>query len=222
MQGIYKIIKIFYWVLLIFFSLLIVYNSIPYYWFNSLNMQDYAKKGDYFFLLEKGDLLNQLLWKTCFYLHITGAMISIITGIPQFFTTEKKYRKAHILIGKIYVVAVLCVACPSGFYMSFYTKGGIWGIIPFMSIAVLWFITTYIGYRYVLHKNIQQHRLWMVRSYAVTLSAVTFRIYQVILHFSCSLDPTDNYIYSLWLSFLGNFILGEIAVYYYRNVALKA
>lgn len=207
-----NILKFFYWLIIVFLGAILIINTIPYYSF----------RNDYNFFLEKGPLANEILWRFCFYLHISGAMLCMVVGIPQCFVwLVKKYRRLHTILGKIYVFAILFVACPSGFYMSFFTKGGIMGIIPFMSIAVLWFVTTFIGYRYIKNKKIVDHALWMIRSYALTLSALTFRVYQIIFAYGFDMDPEKNYILSLWVSLLGNIALGEIAVLYYKRKYFK-
>jgi len=205
-------LKFFYWAVIVFLAAILIINTVPYYTFSR----------DQDFLLSKGDLVNNILWRTCFYLHITGAMVSLVVGLPQCFVwLVKKYRNLHKTLGKIYVIAILVVACPTGFFMSFFTNGGIMGVIPFMSIAVLWFITTYVGYRYIKNKKVMEHNVWMIRSYALTLSALTFRLYQIIFHFGMDIDPVDNYILSLWVSLLGNIALGEIGVVYYKRKYFK-
>lgn len=212
MSYVVNFLKFLYWLIIVLLAAILIINTVPYYSF----------RNDYYFFLEKGSLANQVLWKICFYLHITGAMVCLIVGIPQcFMWLLKKYRKLHVILGKIYLFAILFVACPSGFYMSFFTKGGIMGIIPFMSIAVLWFSTTFVGYRYIRNKQVINHALWMIRSYALTLSALTFRVYQIVFAYGFDMDPIDNYILSLWVSLLGNVFFGEIAVVYYKQKYFK-
>ncbi|MBN8701772.1 MAG: DUF2306 domain-containing protein [Bacteroidetes bacterium] len=222
MQRVYKILRIVYWLLIIVFSILIIYNSFPYYFFDSSLLKEYAIQGKYVFLLEKSDLLDSFLWRASFYVHITGAMICIISGIPQFFRSIlRKYKSVHNGLGKIYIASVLNISCPAGFYLSFFTKGGALGVIPFMSIAILWFTTTFVAYKYIRAKNYYLHSLWMVRSFAITLSAVTFRIFQILLYYGTEIAPIDNYIASLWLSLFANVVFGEIAVLYYKKYIFK-
>ena len=217
-----KTIKIIYWLLIAFFIVLIIVNTVPYYLFDPNLLREYALSGKYPFLVSKQNLVYSLLWRVAFYMHITGAMACIVSGFPQFsFWLLRKKRNLHRWLGKIYIVSVLYIACPSGFYMSFFTNGGIMGIIPFMSIAVLWFFTSYTAYRYIKNKNITEHGLWMVRSYALTLSAITFRIYNYIFGIFLDMHPIQNYILSLWISLLGNILIGEIAVLYYKNRIFK-
>lgn len=207
-----KILKVFYWTIISVLSLLIIYNSVTYYTF----------KTDFPFLLSKQEQLKDIIWKICFYAHITGAMICIVTGIPQFFSFFlKKIPAWHIYCGKVYVIAILYVACPAGFYMSFFANGGIWGQIPFATIAVLWFITTWYSYQLIKRKDWIKHAKWMIRSYALTLSAVTFRLYNVFFGMVMYIDPIENYQISLWLSLVGNILLGELAILYYNTVYFK-
>ncbi len=207
-----RFIKYFYWGLILFFSLLIVYNSIPY----------YTLRTDYPFLLSKQHELKDLFWRISFYAHITGAMVCILTGFPQFsHYVLTKHKKIHIFLGKVYVIAVLSVACPSGFYMSFYANGGFLGQLPFALIAILWFVTTLRSYLLIRKKQVKAHGIWMIRSYALTLSAVTFRIYNVFFGRVLYMDPIENYQLSLWLSLIGNIIFGELAVLFYNKYYFK-
>jgi hypothetical protein len=56
------------------------------------------------------------------------------------------------------------------------------------------------------------HRMWMIRSFALTASAVTFRIYHTLGYFA-GLDADTNYVASLWLSLLGNVAATELILH---------
>jgi hypothetical protein len=61
-------------------------------------------------------------------------------------------------------------------------------------------------------KNIIAHKHWMWRSYAMALTAVTFRVYYLILYLY-DVPLTLNYEVSLWMSVVGNLIVAEILIY---------
>lgn len=114
-------------------------------------------------------------WKLFFYFHIITGAIALILGPFQFLKKSRKKIKTHRTIGKIYVGSIF-LSVPAGIYLAFYATGGIGGTIGFLILDVAWFITTFIGLKRIKERNIQRHQEWMMRSYAVTLVFVTFRI----------------------------------------------
>ena len=46
--------------------------------------------------------------------------------------------------------------------------------------ATLWFVTTSVAFYCIRRRNFQQHRQWMIRSYAITLIFVTDRVLDAI------------------------------------------
>ncbi|WP_066306302.1 DUF2306 domain-containing protein [Bacillus sp. FJAT-29814] len=114
-------------------------------------------------------------WKLFFYFHIATGAIALILGPFQFLKKSRKKIKTHRAIGKIYVGSIF-LSVPAGIYLAFYATGGIGSTIAFLILDVAWFVTTFIGMKRIKERNIQSHQEWMMRSYAVTLVFVTFRI----------------------------------------------
>src|SRR5436190_14711181 len=73
-----KSVKVFsqllFWTPIAFFSLLIVYNTLPYFSFSK----------DFDFIEERSLLFKSNIYNTCFYLHITAGSLCIITALIQF------------------------------------------------------------------------------------------------------------------------------------------
>jgi hypothetical protein len=180
-------------------TLLIVANTLPYYSFSR----------DFAFLAEKGPLVEAAWWRACFYTHISGGMVCLLIG--PFMLWNGLLRRAlaiHKWLGRGYGLAVLGWAGPSGVILSMVAKGGLPGRACFLLLCVLWIGTTALGIRAVLARRIPEHRRWMVRSYALALSAVFFRISQVALY-AFDLDPETNYGVSLWVSLAASIAAGE-------------
>lgn len=55
--------------------------------------------------------------------------------------------------------------------------GGMTAHLGFGLLAVAWLTTGFMAYRSVRRGRYQDHRRWMVRNFALTLAAVTLRIY---------------------------------------------
>jgi hypothetical protein len=205
-------IAFLFWVPIIFFSLLLVYNTLPYFTFDP----------DMPFIEERSVLYDKWVWKWSFYVHIAAGCICILTAITQFSSwILKKRKKIHVWAGKAYVFVVLLIGAPSGFYMTFFAKGGFWERSCFMGMAIFWFYTTYKGFVSAARdKNYLSHKFWMMRSYAMALTAVTFRVYHVIF-FMAGWNHFDNYAVSLWISVLGNAAVAELIIFFKNRNYLR-
>jgi len=196
-------IALLFWVPVIVCSLLLVYNTIPYFSFSR----------NFTFLQERGILYAKTIWRWSFYLHIAAGSLCILTALLQFSSWILKKRSAiHVISGKIYVFVVLLIGAPSGFYMTFFAKGGVGERLCFMMMAVFWFYSTYKGFTAAaMERNFVSHKNWMIRSYAMALTAVTFRIYHIVFLLA-GFGAFDNYAISLWISVLGNAALAELLI----------
>jgi hypothetical protein len=110
------------------------------------------------------------------------------------------------------VFVVLFLGAPTGLYMAFFAKGSFWERVLFMFMAIFWFITTYYGLSTILKKNVLAHKIWMVRSYAMAMTAVTFRIYHIVFYM-LDWGHLENYELSLWISVVGNMLFAEYIIY---------
>jgi hypothetical protein len=205
-------LKVIFWVPTIFLSLLIVWNTIPYFTFDQ-HMP---------FLEERRILVEKTVWKVCFYLHIAAGSFCITTALVQFSSyILKKRKKIHMISGKIYVFVVLLIGAPTGLYMTYFAKGGYAERGAFLAMAVFWFYTTYKGFVTAARdKNFVAHKHWMIRSYAMALTAVTFRVYHIVFN-HMGMNSFDNYSLSLWISIVGNWLVAEFIIYLQSKNYLK-
>ena len=123
-------------------------------------------------------------------------------------------------MGKIYVVVVLVLGTPTGLYMSFFAKGSFLERILFMFMALYWFYTTVKGLQTIKKKNVLAHKNWMIRSYSMAMTAVTFRIYHILFYYY-GVDHLVNYEVSLWISVLGNMLGAEFIIFRKSRSYLK-
>jgi hypothetical protein len=192
-----------FWIPVTVFSLLLVYNTLPYFSFRK----------DLSFIQERSLLFQSNVYNASFYIHIFAGAICISTALIQFSKYILKRSKAiHRWSGRLYVFVVLFLGAPTGFYMSFFAKGSFWERVLFMFMALFWFFTTYNGLNTILKKNVLAHKIWMVRSYAMAMTAVTFRIYH-ILFYLLDWGHLENYEISLWISVIGNMLFAEWVIY---------
>lgn len=164
------------------------------------------------FLLTKGHWAEQPWWLAAFYCHVIAASLSIIIGTPLMFPSWTRRHPAwHRLFGYAYVNAVLWVAAPTGLILALTATGGLLGTLGFGLASVLWWHTTWSGYRAIRRADLPTHVAAMARSFALTLSAPAFRLIQIAL----SLGPLPDdvvYLTSLWMSVTVSLVLGETCV----------
>ena len=125
-----------FWVPVAGFSLLLIYNTLPYFTFEK----------DFTFIEERSFLFESSMYNTCFYIHIAAGALCIGTALIQFSRyILKKTKGIHRISGKIYVFVVLFLGAPTGLYMSFFAKGSFWERALFMFMAGWWFIPPRFG-----------------------------------------------------------------------------
>ena len=115
-------------------------------------------------------------------------------------------------MGYIYVTDVLLITGPAGLLMGFYANGGIPSRIAFVSLALLWIFFTAMALIKARQKNFTAHRRYMIRSYALTLSAITLRAWKYALTNSFELPPMDVYRSVAWLGWVVNLIVAEYII----------
>src|ERR1051326_5090632 len=206
-------LSLLFWIPVIFFSLLLIYNTLPYFKFDPKMP----------FIQERNALYMRWIWRVSFYIHIAAGAICIATALLQFSSwILRKRKKIHIVAGRMYVMVVLLLGAPSGFYMTFFAKGGYWEKACFMMMAIAWFFFTYKGFTTaVREKNFVAHKYWMMRSYAMALTAVTFRIYYVAFYLY-GMENFANYAVSLWISVIGNALVAEAIIFISAKDYLKS
>lgn len=210
-QSVQFFFKLIFWLPVVVFSLLLVYNTIPYFSFGK----------EFSFIKERSLLFQNDLYNACFYIHIFAGMLCISAALVQFSRVIlKKARAIHRWSGRIYVFVVLFLGAPTGLYMSFFAKGSFWERALFMFMAIFWFFTTLKGLNSILKKNVLAHKIWMIRSYAMAMTAVTFRVYHLIFYLM-DWNHLKNYEFSLWISVLGNMLVAEWIIYRKSSSYLK-
>ena len=202
-QSVRFFTSLLFWVPVAIFSLLLIYNTLPYFSFSS----------SFSFIQERSFLFQSHLYTASFYIHIAAGAFCIGASLVQFSGyILKKRKQIHIWSGRIYVFVVLLLGAPTGLYMSFFAKGSFYERALFMFMALFWFFTTYKGLTTILAKNVLAHKHWMIRSYAMAMTAVTFRVYHIIFYL-LEWDHLENYEISLWISVFGNMLVAEYFIY---------
>jgi len=149
---------------------------------------------------------------TVLMIHIVASMLAILIGPIQFLPGIRKGRllKLHRWLGRTYLLGILFGGL-SGLYMAQLAHGGPIARLGFTSLAVLWLFSGYRAYKYIRNKEIERHREWMTRNYALTFAAVMLRVWNPIFGMM-GIDFTTGYIVVAWLAWMPNLALVEFAI----------
>jgi len=157
-------------------------------------------------------------WRIAFFIHVYASLWVLFAGFTQFSSRlQRNNPQLHRTMGYIYVVDVLLVTGPAGLIMGFYANGGDLSRIAFVLLAVLWIYFTAMALVKAKQKNFTAHRNFMIRSYALTLSALTLRAWKYAITNTMALPPMDVYRVVAWLGWVINLIMAEIIIYRYSR-----
>jgi hypothetical protein len=97
----------------------------------------------------------------------------------------------------------------AGFVMATVSMEGLATHVGFGTLAVLWFVTAVQAYRNVLKGEIDLHRRWMIRNFALTLAAVTLRNWLPLMLFALHWPFRASYITVSWVCWVPNLLVAE-------------
>ncbi|MGL1887015.1 MAG: DUF2306 domain-containing protein [Reichenbachiella sp.] len=207
--------KYIYYTLLLalaFFLFLMIRITIPYF-----QIQD-----DVAFLRIKQPVIDNHVWKSAFYIHVFSACFCLLAGFTQFSKgLQKNKPNVHRRLGYLYIIILLVFSAPSGLVMSVYANGGIFSQISFSILSILWIVFTAKGLIEIKKGNILNHKKFLWRSYALTLSAITLRLWKLGLALTLHPHPMDLYRWVAWLGWVPNLIIVELMIIYYFNKRVK-
>jgi hypothetical protein len=120
------------------------------------------------------------------YIHIVGAATALLTGPLNFVAgVRAPWPNLNRWVGRIYVTGCL-LGGVGGLVAAFGSTAGPIVAAGFGLLAVCWIMANVQGWRMARARRFAEHRKWMIRSFAMSLAAVTLRLYMAllpILHF---------------------------------------
>jgi len=176
------------------------------------------------FLRFKQNVIGNKYWLLFFYIHIFSITICLLAGLTQFSTQFlKENRKLHKIIGKIYVYNILIINFPACLLLSIFSNGGIIGISGFLIQNFLWVYFTLFAVISIKKGNIEAHQKYMILSYAITTTAITFRIIKNLIYREDIFSYELFYGINVWTSMLLNIIIAYIIIRKNRkNLSLES
>lgn len=107
--------------------------------------------------------------------HIAGSVTALVLGSLQFLPGLRR-NGTHRWVGRVYVLGCL-VGGAAGLLLSTTSSAGPIATAGFGSLAVIWIAVNLLGWKAAMDGCFVEHRRWMIRSWALTLAAVTLRLY---------------------------------------------
>ncbi|QQQ27051.1 DUF2306 domain-containing protein [Chryseobacterium indoltheticum] len=152
----------------------------------------------------------EYLW--FFYTHVYTSIFVLLAGFLAILRKDFRLKNFHRNAGKIYIFLILLFAAPSGIYMGIFANGGFLSKISFIILGSLWWFFTFKAYQLARQKKYKEHKQWMWRSFALTISALTLRIWKVIIVYLFHPNPMDVYQIIAWLGWVPNILLIEYLI----------
>ncbi|MQA15844.1 MAG: DUF420 domain-containing protein [Pseudonocardiaceae bacterium] len=107
--------------------------------------------------------------------HIFTAMIALVLGPLQFVPAIRVRRHWHRRIGRLYLFLGVVPSALAGIPVAL-LSGRLITQIGLVIPSIGWLVTAWLAVRAIRRRDVEAHRSWMTRNYALTFLAVTSRI----------------------------------------------
>ena len=171
-----------------------------------------AKSEVSFLMIKQTEVISHPEYLSFFYIHVYSSILVLLTGFLAIIRVKFNKIKIHQYAGKAYVFVILFLAAPTGIYMGFFANGGFFSKISFVILGIFWWFSTFKAYQLIRQKNYKAHQQWMWRSFALTLSAITLRLWKWIIVYFFHPNPMDVYEIVAWLGWIPNILLIELLI----------
>jgi uncharacterized membrane protein YozB (DUF420 family) len=113
--------------------------------------------------------------------HVVFASVALLIAPLQVWPWFRgRHRAAHRLLGRVYVFGGVLPAGLLGLVLGGFSPFGPMVRVSNVLLALLWLTFTITAYRMVRQRRYDEHRRWMIRSFALTVSIITNRLWIVI------------------------------------------
>lgn len=162
-------------------------------------------------------------WRIAFFIHVYASLWVLLAGFTQFSGWIHRHNPGlHRTMGYIYVVDILLITGPAGLIMGFYANGGDLSRAAFVLLALLWIFFTAMALVKARQRDFRAHRYFMIRSFALTLSALTLRAWKyAITNTMDHVRPMDVYRIVAWAGWGLNLIFAEILIWRLKQKGAK-
>ena len=165
-----------------------------------------------FLMIKQTEVVERPEYLWFFYSHVYTSIFVLLTGFLAILRKDFGFKNFHRNAGKIYIFLILLLAAPSGIYMGIFANGGFLSKLSFVILGCLWWFSTFKAYQLARQKKFKEHKKWMWRSFAFTLSAITLRMWKVFIVYLFHPNPMDVYQIIAWLGWIPNILLIEYLI----------
>lgn len=165
-----------------------------------------------FLMIKQTEVTQRPEYLVFFYTHVYTSIFVLLAGFLAIVRKDFGIKNFHRTMGKVYIFLILIFAAPSGFYMGIFANGGLLSKVSFVLLGIVWWFSTFKAYRLARQKKFKKHKQWMWRSFAFTLSAITLRMWKVIIVYLFHPNPMDVYQVIAWLGWIPNILLIEYLI----------
>ncbi len=153
-------------------------------------------------------ILANLFARPWLLIHVAGAATALLVVGFQLLPALRRRRAIHRWLGRAYATSCLAGGAAGLVIATGTTSGPVaaWG---FGLLAVTWLYTTSQGWLTARARRFDEHRAWMIRSFALTFGAVTLRIYLPLSQVADIPFPTAYPIIA-WLAWVPNLMIAEL------------
>lgn len=139
--------------------------------------------------------------------HITAMMLAVLAGPFQFLRgLRESHFSLHRTLGRLYLGGAI-VGGLGGLYLAQYSAEGLGSGLGFALLGIGVLMTTTLAFLRIRAGDVQSHREWMTRSYALIFGAVTLRLYSPVLE--AVFGEHTGYVLVAWVSWVPNLVLAE-------------
>ncbi|MDQ2777698.1 MAG: DUF2306 domain-containing protein, partial [Acidobacteriota bacterium] len=140
--------------------------------------------------------------------HAVFSSVALLAGPWQFRSAfRRRSISAHRWIGRVYCGAVV-VGWLTSLPIAAHAQTGQVASAGFLVLGALWMGTTAAGYFTIRRGQVQAHREWMMRSYALTAAAITLRLY-LALSSMTGIPFAARYRLVAWICWIPNLAFAE-------------
>lgn len=138
---------------------------------------------------------------------IYASCVALLAGPLQ--SRERRRRpKTHRGLGRLYLGVGVLLGGSAGLVVATRAYGGVVAQSGFALMAIFWLYTGGRAYLAIRRGAVQAHQAWMIRNFALTLAAVSLRLYlPIALVFGIPFDRAYPAI--AWLCWVPNALLAE-------------
>jgi uncharacterized membrane protein len=145
------------------------------------------------------------------YTHVFASVVALALGPFQFSERLRARRLSwHRWSGRLYLTGVL-IGGLAGLFMATHAFGGMVARSGFAGLAVAWLWTGQRAWTAIRARDIDAHRRWMIRNFALTFAAVTLRLWLPSLA-AAGIAFERAYPVIAWICWVPNLLVAEALV----------